>query len=82
MVFIVFVFYGSFIEPFKITVSCFSFNLTVSNNLLIRIVLISDLHVGSCGDMKFLSNVVKKINSYYPDPVLIAGDFINYYEQK
>lgn len=82
VIFITFVFYGSFIEPFKITISHFSFDLTVSNNSSIKIVLISDLHVGSRGDMKFLSKVVEKINSYYPDLVLIAGDFINYYESE
>ena len=77
-----FIGYGMFVEPFKISISHFSFDVEGFSNLSIKIVLIGDMHVGNRREMKFLSKVVNKINYYQPDIILLAGDFINYYEEE
>ena len=71
-----------FVEPLKISISRFSFDMEDFSNLSIEIALISDIHVGNSREMKFLSKVVNKINYYQPDIILLAGDFINYHEKE
>lgn len=43
----------------------------------LNIVLISDLHLGYVNDVKFLAEVVDRINGLQPDIVLMAGDIFN-----
>lgn len=42
-----------------------------------KIVMISDLHLGSVGSEERLSQIVEKINSCQPDLVCVAGDFFD-----
>jgi predicted MPP superfamily phosphohydrolase len=43
----------------------------------LNIVLISDLHLGYINDVKFLAEVVDRINGLQPDVVLMTGDIFN-----
>jgi len=43
----------------------------------LNIVLISDLHLGYINDVKFLAEVVDRINDMQPDIVLMSGDIFN-----
>lgn len=43
----------------------------------LNIVLISDLHLGYVNDVKFLEDVVDRINGLKPDIVLMTGDIFN-----
>lgn len=63
-----------FVEPFKIAISHLNLDLEGFNNLSVKIALISDIHVGNCKEMQFLSIVINKINYYQPDIILLAGD--------
>ncbi len=53
--------------------------IKVSNPQLsgVKIVQISDLHLGSIKGERFLKNVVKKVNEQKPDIVVITGDIID-----
>lgn len=57
-----------------------SYDIQMKENNLqedIKIVLISDLHLGAVNSEKRLKNIVKKINQLEPDIVSIAGDIFN-----
>lgn len=43
----------------------------------LNIVLISDLHLGYVNDVKFIEDVVDRINGLQPDIVLMTGDIFN-----
>ncbi|AIQ26716.1 metallophosphoesterase [Paenibacillus sp. FSL H7-0737] len=43
----------------------------------LNIVLISDLHLGYVNDVKFIEDVVDRINNMQPDIVLMSGDIFN-----
>lgn len=43
-----------------------------------HIVLLSDLHVGSCIGEHFIHNIVQQVNRLHPDLILIAGDILNH----
>lgn len=43
----------------------------------LNIVLISDLHLGYINDVKFIEDVVDRINGLQPDIVLMTGDIFN-----
>lgn len=66
--------YGSFIEPQLITVTNVSLPFPTQKPL--RIVVISDLHMGPYKGARYLARVVRKINTLLPDIVLIAGDLV------
>jgi len=65
--------YGSFIEPQLIVVT----KKTITHPLAspMKIVVISDLHVGAYKGEAYVKRVVNRINNLLPDIVLIPGDF-------
>ncbi|GEM_PF-131710 len=71
------VFWGSFIEPRIITVNRVSIDLpNFEPKKLVRVALISDVHVGTYKQDGWIRRVSKRIISEKPDIVLIAGDLI------
>ena len=68
------VLYGSFIEPQLMIVT----KKTITHRLAspMKVVVISDLHVGAYKGEAYLQRVVNRINNLLPDIVLIPGDFI------
>ena len=42
-----------------------------------KIVQLSDVHIGGLIDERFISNIVKKVNSLNPDLVVITGDLVD-----
>ncbi len=67
---------AKYIEPDRIIIAKNSYNLTGRFSNPIKIILISDIHIGSEkeGD---LQKKIQMINDQNPDVVLIAGDFVN-----
>lgn len=65
--------YGSFVEPQLITVSRFPVKLPVSQPM--KIVVLSDFHVGPYKGEGYIRRVVQKTNALLPDIVLLAGDY-------
>lgn len=71
------VFYGSFIEPKIILTKKLEINLEQTDKKEnIKIALISDLHMGRYKKSFFVNRVVKKIDKYEPDLILLGGDLI------
>jgi hypothetical protein len=66
--------YGSFVEPHFLTVTAATATLKTDRPL--RVVLLSDFHVGPYVDRTDVEHVVQKVNSLFPDIVLLAGDFV------
>jgi uncharacterized protein len=76
--------YGMFITPNKSIVSrkeALIKNLPGSFNDL-RIVHISDLHLGSWLSTKQIKNMVEEVNSLNPDLVFITGDIVNFHSNE
>lgn len=70
------VMYGSFVEPRIITVTEEKITLPTIDD--IKIAVLGDLHVGHYKGEKFLSKVVKRLNSLEPDLVLLVGDYVSF----
>ena len=66
--------YGSFIEPQIITVTSADIPFPLEHP--VKIVVISDLHVGPYKGQRFVERLVNRINALLPDLVLLDGDFI------
>jgi len=66
--------YGSFIEPRIIVTTTTSISLPTKEPL--KIVLLSDMHVGPYKGEWIIEEAVRRANLELPDLVLIAGDFI------
>jgi uncharacterized protein len=66
----------AFINARMPRINHFSFNVTKStgNIVKLRIVAVSDIHLGTLIAGKRLNSLVEKINSQNPDIVLLAGD--------
>lgn len=78
---IVFVFsslfvYMRFVEPYMLVVRHEEL-LVRENGQHVKMVIVSDIHLGVYKDETFLRRVVSKINEEGPDLVIIPGDFIN-----
>ncbi|MFH1089426.1 MAG: metallophosphoesterase [Candidatus Uhrbacteria bacterium] len=69
------VFYGSYIEPKILIVKNESFDLVGLNEPL-RVVLLSDIHIGPYKGAGWVEEIVKKTNEQKPDLVLLLGDFV------
>ncbi|WP_124727580.1 metallophosphoesterase [Staphylospora marina] len=54
-----------------------SYDIRLNKSADMKIVLISDLHLGAVNSEKRLSDMVKKINALQPDLVAMAGDIFN-----
>jgi predicted MPP superfamily phosphohydrolase len=70
-----FLIYALVYEPNNLIVSRNSFDLLDGESRTIRIVFISDIHIGLQRD-GWLDSVVDRVNEQKPDIVLIGGDFI------
>jgi len=70
------VFYGSFVEPWLITVKTENINITNSDKP-IKIAFLTDLHVGYYLKDNFVNLVVEKTLAEKPDLVLLGGDLIS-----
>lgn len=66
--------YGSFIEPRLITVTRLPVHLGTERAM--RMVVLSDFHVGPYKGAAFLQRVVRRVNELRPDIVILAGDFV------
>ncbi|HRH94019.1 MAG TPA: metallophosphoesterase, partial [Candidatus Peribacteria bacterium] len=66
--------YGSFVEPQFITVTTERIALPIKQPL--KIVVLSDLHVGPYKDAAYIQRVVDRVNELVPDVVLLAGDYL------
>lgn len=71
--------YGSFIEPWKISVMEYQAKNIIPSlpgGTDIKIALIADFHLGPYKGRRFVEKTVKKLNELDPDLILIAGDFV------
>lgn len=66
--------YGSFVEPQLITVTTQRIALPIKQPL--KIVVLSDLHVGPYKNDAYIRRVVDRVNELVPDVVLLAGDYL------
>lgn len=66
--------YASFIEPQIIVVTKAALSHPLAQPL--KIVVISDTHVGPYKGAKFLERVVQDVNNLLPDIVVMPGDFV------
>ncbi len=66
--------YGSFVEPQRITVTEREIRLPLKQPL--RIIVLSDFHVGPYKGARFMERVVERANALFPDVILLAGDFL------
>jgi len=79
-----FLIWSRFIEPSYLNVK--KYDLSVKEKELLskelKLVIISDLHLGAYNNNFFLKRAVKKINKINPDIVIIPGDFSYYLNDK
>lgn len=68
------VIYGSFIEPQIMVVT--TKTVPFPSRHPIRVVVLSDMHVGPYKGQAYMERVVRKTNDLLPDIVLLAGDFV------
>ncbi|MCA9383003.1 metallophosphoesterase [Candidatus Dojkabacteria bacterium] len=71
--------YGSYIEPRWIDVRHENIQLNENGNSELKVVIVSDFHVGPYKQDDFVAKAVEKINEQNPDLVLMPGDFIYSY---
>lgn len=77
------VFFGSFIEPQLIHIKTTSINLNKTPETEnIKIIFITDLHVGPYKQDAYLEKIVKKTITEKPDLILLGGDFLSNKEQE
>lgn len=71
--------YAHFIEPKRLTVNDYIIkNEKITDNFNgFKIVQISDIHYGRMLDRADLAKIVKRINEYKPDIVVLTGDLID-----
>lgn len=76
----VLVFYGSFIEPQRITARHIPLDISKepTSRGTFRIALVSDFHAGTYLSERYVRRVADRISGEHPDVVLIAGDFISF----
>ncbi len=72
--FVLIIFYGSFVEPQFITMTEQEVSLPMKEDM--RIVVLSDMHVGPYKGRRFIQRVVDKVSALDSDLVLLAGDFV------
>ncbi len=54
-----------------------NYNINTGKNIKLKIVFLSDIHIGAIGtSKKILNRIVKKINEVKPDIVIFGGDII------
>lgn len=68
------VMYGSFIEPKTLVVDTYDVPFPLHHAL--KVVVLSDLHVGPYTNATDINHVVQKVNDLFPDLILLAGDYI------
>jgi uncharacterized protein len=73
--------YGSYFEPYRVEVV--SETIVINDDLdsqNLKVVLVSDYHLGPYKQDEFVAQTVEMINTLSPDIILITGDFIYSYE--
>lgn len=72
--------WSRFIEPSYLSIKKYDFSTKEKESLSkeLKMVVISDLHLGAYNNDFFLKRIVKKINKINPDIVVIPGDFSYY----
>ncbi|HOZ53428.1 MAG TPA: metallophosphoesterase [bacterium] len=72
--------WSRFIEPSNVITRKYDFSIQKENlsSKEIKVLIISDLHLGAYNNDFFLKRIVKKINKINPDIVVIPGDFSYY----
>lgn len=70
------IFYGSFIEPQFIVVRGQDIKLSATTTENVKIVLVSDFHLGPYKGDWFLKRAVAKISDQKPDMIILDGDFV------
>lgn len=73
------IFYGSFIEPRIVRIKQTRANMrsaTGKKNATVRLVLVSDIHVGPYKGTHFVKRLVESIQKQKPDIIVLTGDFI------
>jgi hypothetical protein len=70
------VFYGSFIESQIITPKVTTINYSSDKKAELRIVQLTDLHVGLYKNEKYITSLAQKIRQINPDLILMTGDYI------
>jgi hypothetical protein len=68
--------YGSFIEPHRLVVHEQPVSIDSGSNSL-KLVVISDPHLGRYRDDAWLLRIVRRINTLEPDAVVILGDLVD-----
>lgn len=70
------VFYGSFIEPRTIIIKEQEISFFAQPQTPLKIVLLSDLHVGPYKGAGWIDEVVSKTNALKPDLIFLLGDYV------
>jgi predicted MPP superfamily phosphohydrolase len=71
------IFYGSFIEPDRITVKDYGINIgKTPEHENIRIAFLSDFHAGLYKQTDYIERVVAKTLELKPDYIILGGDYI------
>lgn len=65
--------YGSFIEPQLLTVKHFAVG---KGSKKLKIVYLSDIHVGPYKRRGWLTRLVRRVNALQPDLILLGGDYL------
>jgi uncharacterized protein len=71
--------WARFVEPGILRVRNYNYNFndkSLENTPSLRVLVLSDLHIGLFTNPRFLENIVERINVVQPDLVLIPGDFV------
>jgi len=68
--------YAVFIEPRLLRVKKYNINLDDNYSRSLKIVFLSDFHIGSKITQRILSNVIYKTNQLKPDMVILGGDYV------
>lgn len=68
---------GGFLHARRIKTVSYSVSLGTGKGEQMRVVMLSDLHLGAVGSEARLESIVETINAEQPDLVCIAGDFFD-----
>lgn len=71
------IFYGSFVEPFRVSIVEKTIELSPSGTDSLRVVVMGDFHVGPYKKSRFVRRAVSMANSLQPDLIVLLGDFIS-----
>lgn len=70
------IFYGSFIEPWRIKINQEEITLSQYQNKNLKVAFIADLHLGYYKNDGLIKKIVKKLQAENPDLIFLGGDYI------